>query len=69
MTVPVMFSFLTPTDKFAFTWRGFYRDQKETIAGSVQVADCLPTLPLGFLEAKMLPWTPAALLGPQQKID
>lgn len=43
-----MFSFLTPTDKFAFTWRGFYRDQKETIAGSVQVADCLPTLPIGI---------------------
>lgn len=36
-----MFSFLTPTDKFAFTWHGFYRDQKETILGLVWAGCCL----------------------------
>lgn len=36
-----MFSFLTPTDKFAFIWHGFYRDQKETIPGSAWATHCL----------------------------
>lgn len=36
-----MFSFLTPTDKFAFIWHGFYRDEKETILGLAWAGCCL----------------------------